>query len=88
MAQLDVAREVWTTLRGWGSSAGAIAGILGNMQGESALIADRWEGDHVGNMSGGYGLVQWTPATVIINWARDQGLDHKSVSTQCARLKY
>ena len=88
MAQLDVAREVWTTLRGWGSSAGAIAGILGNMQGESSLIADRWEGDHVGNMAGGYGLVQWTPAADYFNWAKAQGLDHKSVSTQCARLRY
>jgi len=88
MAQIDVAREVWTTLRGWGSSPGAIAGILGNMQGESALIADRWQSDEVGNLSGGYGLVQWTPATVIIDWAKAQGLDHRTVSTQCARIKY
>jgi len=88
MAQIDVAREVWNTLRGWGCSDGAIAGILGNMQWESSLIADRWEGDHVGNMSGGYGLVQWTPATDYFNWAKKQGLDHKTVSTQCARIKY
>jgi len=58
MAQIDVAREVWNTLRGWGCSDGAIAGLLGNMQAESALIADRWQSDEVGNMSGGYGLVQ------------------------------
>ena len=88
MAQIDVAREVWNTLRGWGCSDGAVAGILGNMQGESALIADRWEGDKVGNMHGGYGLVQWTPATNLIDWAEKQGLDYKTVSTQCARLKY
>jgi len=88
MAQIDVAREVWNTLRGWGCSDGAIAGILGNMQWESSLIADRWEGDHVGNMSGGYGLVQWTPATNLFDWAKAQGRDHKTVSTQCARIKY
>jgi hypothetical protein len=88
MAQIDVAREVWTTLRRWGCSDGAIAGLLGNMQGESALIADRWEGDIVGNMSGGYGLVQWTPASHYIDWAKKQGLDYKTVSTQCARIKY
>lgn len=88
MAQTDVAREVWKTLRGWGCSDGAIAGILGNMQAESALIADRWQSDIVGNMSGGYGLVQWTPATNYIDWAKAQHLDHKTVSTQCARIKY
>ena len=88
MAPIDVAREVWNTLRRWGCSDGAIAGILGNMQAESSLIADRWEGDHVGNLSGGYGLVQWTPATNYFDWAKKQGLDHKTVSTQCARIKY
>ncbi len=88
MAPIDVAREVWNTLRRWGCSDGAIAGILGNMQWESSLIADRWEGDHVGNMSGGYGLVQWTPAAGYFNWAKAQGLDHKTVSTQCARIKF
>jgi len=88
MAQIDVAREVWNTLRGWGCSDGAIAGILGNMQAESALIADRWQSDLVGNLSGGYGLVQWTPATNLFDWAKAQGRDHKTVSTQCARIKY
>ena len=88
MAQIDVAREVWNTLKRWGCSDGAIAGILGNMQAESALIADRWQSDDVGNMSGGYGLVQWTPARDYINWAKAHGLDHKTVSTQCARIKH
>lgn len=88
MAQIDVAREVWNTLRGWGCSDGAIAGILGNMQAESALIADRWQNDDVGNRSGGYGLVQWTPARNYIDWANAQGLDYKTVSTQCTRIKY
>ena len=88
MAQIDVAREVWNTLKGWGCSDGAIAGILGNMQAESSLIADRFQNDDVGNDSVGYGLVQWTPATIIFDWAKAQGLDHKSVSTQCARIKY
>lgn len=88
MAQIDVAREVWNTLKGWGCSDGAIAGILGNMQAESALIADRWQSDDVGNKSGGYGLVQWTPARNYFDWAKAQGRDHKTVSTQCARIKY
>jgi hypothetical protein len=88
MAKKDVAREVWNTLKNWGCSDEAIAGILGNMEGESALIADRWQSDKVGNKSGGYGLVQWTPATKHINWAKAHGLDFKTVSTQCAHIKY
>ena len=28
-------------------------------------------------MSGSYGIVQWTPATNIIDWAKAQGLDYR-----------
>lgn len=51
---------------------GAIAGLLANMQNESSVNPNRWEGDTpygttVGGIPGGYGLVQWTPYTNIIN---------------------
>lgn len=51
---------------------GAIAGMLANMQNESSVNPNRWEGDTpygttVGGRPGGYGLVQWTPYTNIIN---------------------
>ena len=42
------------------------AGILGNIVAESALNPWRWQGDTV-NQSGGYGLVQFTPARDYIN---------------------
>ena len=45
---------------------GAIAGMIGNMQDESGMNPNRWEGGEVGNTSRGYGLVQWTPATEIL----------------------
>lgn len=41
------------------------AGILGNIVAESALNPWRWQGDTV-NLSGGYGLVQFTPASDYI----------------------
>ena len=44
----------------------AQAGILGNIVAESALNPWRWQGDSV-NMSGGYGLVQFTPARDYID---------------------
>lgn len=62
--------------KGW--TAEAIAGLLGNMQHESALNPGRWQSDNVGNTSGGYSLTQWTPATKYINWCTDQGLSDPS----------
>ena len=44
----------------------AQAGILGNIVAESTLNPWRWQGDSV-NMSGGYGLVQFTPARDYID---------------------
>lgn len=55
---------------GWSSSA--IAGLLGNMQAESGINPGRWEGDEVGNLNAGFGLVQWTPATKIQNWIYEE----------------
>lgn len=58
------------------------------MQSESGIIADRWESDIVGNMNGGYGLVQWTPASKYINWAQSNGLVYQNVISQCNRLEW
>ena len=44
----------------------AIAGIIGNMNNESAMNPWRWQGDSV-SMSAGYGLIQFTPASDYIN---------------------
>lgn len=52
--------------KGW--TINATAAIVGNMQAESGINPGRWENDNVGNLSGGFGLVQWTPATKIRNW--------------------
>lgn len=47
----------------------AIAGTLGNMYYESSINPGIWQNLDYGNRSGGYGLIQWTPATKYINWA-------------------
>lgn len=57
--------------RGW--TKNALAGLLGNMQRESNINPGLWQSLKYGNMSGGYGLVQWTPATNYINWANGNG---------------
>lgn len=57
--------------RGW--SINAIAGMLGNMESESSINPGIWQSLNEGNMSGGYGLVQWTPATNFTSWADSKG---------------
>ena len=52
---------------GW--TLNAIAGLLGNMEHESTINPQRWQSGDYGNMSGGFGLVQWTPASKYIEWA-------------------
>lgn len=72
---------------GW--STNAIAAILGNMQPESGINPARWENDNVGNLNGGLGLVQWTPATKLTDWVEEQGLgDYLNGDNQLARIQY
>ena len=59
--------------RGW--TANAIAGVLGNMESESNINPGLWQSLDYGNMSGGFGLVQWTPATNFTNWADANGYE-------------
>lgn len=57
--------------KGW--SYNAIAGLLGNMQSESTINPGIWQSLIENNMSGGFGLVQWTPATNFTDWADANG---------------
>lgn len=64
------ANIVINTLRTWGYDDRTIAGILGNMQNESSINPERIEEGG----GGGYGLVQWTPQSVLINHCNTLGL--------------
>lgn len=61
------------TLSGKGWSLNAIAGLLGNMESESTINPGIWQSLNENNMSGGFGLVQWTPATNFTEWADANG---------------
>lgn len=73
---------------GW--SYNAIAAIIGNMQAESGVNPARWENDNVGNLSGGFGLVQWTPATKLMEWLLEEyeSTDYTNGDYQIARILY
>ena len=77
----------YLSAKGW--TKNAVAGMLGNLEVESTLNPGRWQSDNVGNTSGGYGLVQWTPATNYLNWCNDQNLsDPSTMDNNLARIIY
>ena len=80
----DNAKKIYNFFKGKGWTLNAIAGMLGNMQGESGIIADIDEKSG----GGGYGLVQWTPKSKLVNWANNKGLDYRTVETQCKRIQW
>lgn len=79
---------IWNYLGANGWSMNAVAGMLGNMQTESTINPGIWESLKSGNTSGGFGLVQWTPATKLISWANSMHLDYQDIDTQLERIEY
>ena len=60
---------------GW--TPNAIAGMLGNMQQESTINPGIWQSLNP-VVSNGYGLVQWTPSTIITDWLQSSGYQNDS----------
>lgn len=89
MAEMRVNAEyifAYLTRKGW--SKNAICGVLGNMQTESTINPSIWQSLKQGNMSGGYGLVQWTPATKYIDWCSENGLIYFEIDSNLERILY
>lgn len=82
------AEYILSYLLGAGWTKESICGMLGNMQSESSINPGIWQGLDEGNMSLGFGLVQWTPASNYINWANSEGLDYKEMDSNLARIEY
>ena len=76
------------TSRGW--TAQAVCGMLGNMQEESMLYENIWEGGTSNGTGSGpaYGIVQWDPASKLIDWCNARGLNYKLLDSQCQRIKW
>lgn len=74
------------TSKGW--TINAISGMLGNMQTESNINPGIWQNLDSGNTSLGFGLVQWTPATKLIEWANSKGISYSDIDTQLNRILY
>ena len=79
------ATVIFFKLSAMGWTLQAISAMLGNMQTESYINPGVWEGFHEGNLSGGYGLTQWTPASKYIDWA---GSNWKNPDRQLDRIDW
>lgn len=84
----------WQFFKAKGWTANAVSGILGNSYYESTVNPNRWEGDIPFTQpvaSRGYGLVQWTPWTKIIDWLTEKGY-YPDVSKfgvgECERIQW
>ena len=84
----------WQFFKAKGWTANAVSGILGNSYYESTVNPNRWEGDIPFAQpvaSRGYGLVQWTPWTHIIDWLKEKGY-YPDVSKfgigECERIQW
>lgn len=79
----------------YGMTLNAVCGILGNAQSESTINPNRWQGDdpwHQPPDSWGFGLVQWTPYTKIVEWLQQLGVWETDYigygNAECQRLKW
>ncbi len=66
----------------------AVCALLGNMRHESSLNPNIWEFGYNHSLQRGYGLVQWTPATKVIDWCNANGLTYTDGDAQMARINY
>ena len=74
----------------YGWTKNAICALLANMQCESNINPGIWESLKSGNLSGGFGLVQWTPATKYRNWHDSYfgDTDYTNGDKQLSRIIY
>jgi hypothetical protein len=62
--------------------------MLGNMQSESSINPAIWQNLDEGNLTGGFGLVQWTPASKYIDWCTVNNLMYTEMDSNLSRILY
>ena len=85
-SKTSAATEIYNFFKGKGWSKNAICGLLGNIEVETDYTFN--PDIHAYNGDGGYGLLQWTPGSKLKNWAESNGLNFKTINTQCRRVIY
>ncbi len=85
-SKISAATEIYNFFKGKGWSKNAICGLLGNIEVETAYTFD--PDINAYNGDGGYGLLQWTPGSKLKKWAESNGLNFRTINTQCQRIQY
>ena len=75
-------------LMGCGWTLNAVSGILGNIERESTVNPGLWENFDEYDLEVGFGLVQWTPASNLINWCNNNGYNYLDIDSQLRRILY
>lgn len=86
VTQENNARYIWQYFGSKGWSLNAVAGMLGNMQHESAINPGRWQGGNV-NIGPAFGLVQWDPFTKYTGWCEANGLVPGDMDSALLRIE-
>lgn len=90
--QQNNAQIIYSYFRSLGWTKNAICGMLGNIQSESTINPQIYEGLKLPgpnqNITWGYGLTQWTPATKLFYWAYENNLNYFEGLTQMKRIEY
>lgn len=77
------ATEFYIYFINYGATLEAICGMLGNIQKESTLNPGIKQGSSI---SLGWGLIQWSPSTVLTNWCKTYGYNWYDGAAQCDRI--
>lgn len=67
-------------------SLNAVSAMLGNIRYEGVMNPSQWQYGLGKSESGGYGLVQWTPATKFLTWASAKGYSRTEMSGQIQKI--
>lgn len=82
--QENNATEFYNYFINYGASVEAICGMLGNITRESTINPAIKQSN---STSSGWGLIQWTPSTVLTNWCKIYGYNWYDGTAQCERIK-
>ena len=77
------ATEFYIYFINYGATLEVICGMLGNIQKESTLNPGIKQGSSI---SLGWGLIQWSPSTVLTNWCKTYGYNWYDGAAQCDRI--
>lgn len=82
--QQNNANEFYNYFNNYGATLEAICGMLGNITRESTLNPAIKQGV---SSNLGWGLIQWTPATILTNWCKQYKYNWYDGFAQCERIK-